>query len=117
MVVITVLVLVAGCSVPATLQRRYVGELAGCEGATTATLTRIRNQFAFTPADSALVIRGTIGPDGTLAGSLDTQPAGNPAYVLAVSGQIGDDSARVTYATPRCTARGTLARRRISVLP
>ena len=111
------LVLVAACTTPINVERRYTGTLMGCEDVMTATLTRIRNDFAFTPGDSALVIRGAIGPDGTLAGRFNTQPVGKPAYLLTVSGHAIADSATVAYVTPRCTAHGTLPRRPVSVMP
>lgn len=101
-------VLLTGCAVSSTLQQRYVGTLRGCGSAQTATLTRIRDDFAFSPGGGSLLIRGHVGRDGTLAGQLNTQPKGRAPYVLAVSGRIEGDAATLRYATPRCVQEGRL---------
>ncbi len=111
------LVFLSECGADISAQRRYTGSLAGCDGTMTATLTLIGNQFAFAPANGALVIRGTVAANGSLSGSLDTQPAGKPPYLLTVAGTAAREAVTLTYVTPRCTAQGTLALRPASLLP
>lgn len=111
------LAMLAGCAAGASVQRRYTGTLAGCDGTMTGTLTRIGNEFAFAPGNGSLLIRGTVAADGRLAGQLDTQPPGKPPYMLRVSGTAAEDAITVTYETPRCTARGRLSLRPVSLLP
>lgn len=114
---VLLVLLLGACGVPVTLQRRYVGTLTGCGAALPATLVRLRDGFAFSPGDSSLLLRGGIGADGTLAGSLNTQPPGKPPWLLAVAGKLTPTSASVTYTTPRCVAAGTLAVVKLRVLP
>jgi hypothetical protein len=102
--------LLAACGVPTSQQTRYTGPLAGCGLAGTATLTRIGDSFAFAPADGVLVLRGQVAPNGSLSATLNTQPAGKPAYVLTVRGRLDDESAVLLYTTPRCAAAATLTR-------
>ncbi len=99
---------VAGC---AAAPRRFAGTLAGCGAPLTATLTRAGDAFAFAPGDGPLVLRGQVAADGTLSGSLNTQPPGKPAYMLAVAGRLAPGGATLTYTTPRCTATGELTPR------
>ena len=107
----------AGCGLPGSRQQRYAGTLAGCGGGLPATLVRVQDTFAFTPGDGALLLRGTIAADGTLAATLDTQPPGKPPYELAVRGRIDAAAATLRYATPTCTASGTLAHVPEELLP
>ncbi len=117
LVVAVALATLAGCGTGLSAQRRYVGTLAGCDGNGTATLTRIRNEFAFAPNDGALLIRGTVAADGSLRGTLNTQPPGKPPYMLIVTGQATKDVVTVTYATPQCTAHGSLKLRPVTLMP
>lgn len=96
------------CTTQASLQQRFVGPLRGCGAGQAATLTRIGADFAFAPDNGALLIRGRVARDGSLAGQFNTQPAGKPPYVLAVSGRIADGTATLRYVTPHCTAEGRL---------
>ena len=116
-VVAVLLVALSGCSTSLNAQSRYVGTLTGCDGAMPATLTRIRNEFAFASDAGAQVIRGTVAADGTLAGQFNTQPPGKPPFVLRVTGQAAPDAVTVVYATPRCTAQGRLTLRPVTLLP
>jgi hypothetical protein len=102
-------VALGGCGGRVVHQDRYTGSLPGC-GLAAATLTRAGDQFAFAPGDGVLTIRGTIAPDGSIAGTLNTQPPDKPAFLLSLHGTIGAASATLDYATPRCHARGTLVR-------
>jgi len=99
---------VAGCGGSVHLVR-YTGALPGC-GLRAATLSRQADSFIFTPGDGVLEIPGHIAADGSLSGTLNTQPADKPAYRLSVSGHIADEQASIVYATPRCSAPATLAR-------
>jgi hypothetical protein len=94
---------------------RYTGALSGC-GLPAATLSLKAGQFSFTPGDGALMIAGTVAPDGSFAGTLNTQPAGKPPFELHVSGRIAADQASVDYVTPRCRAAGNLDRVRPPLL-
>ena len=89
-------------------EQRYTGALDGC-GISTATLNRQGDEAAFTPGDGVLVLRGTVGADGSLIATLNTQPAGKPPYMLKVQARFAGESAAVTYTTPKCTAQGSLA--------
>lgn len=108
----------ASCSASLSVEQRYVGTLNGCGAPQTATLVRRRAAFAFSPdTDSPLVVRGSVGRDGTIKGELNTQPPGKPPYVLAVTGTLGPLRASVSYVTPRCTAAGQLDLRPKTLLP
>ncbi len=110
-----------GAATPATV--RYTGQSPACGrsegGGTTATLTRLGRGFAFAPYDGVLVVRGTVAPDGSLAGTLALRPmrAGAPgtkspaaAQAISVTGRIGGEAATLAYAAPGCTTTLTLAR-------
>jgi hypothetical protein len=107
----------AGCGAPLSAQRRYGGTLSGCGAPLAATLMAQGGGFAFAPGDGVLVIRGTVAADGTLQGRLNTAGPGRPPFVLSVSGRIVGAAATLSYATPRCTAQGTLALRPVRLLP
>ena len=114
--------LVAACATPLARQARYTGALAGCGAAQTSTLTRVAERggngsFAFAPADGSLIVRGTVAPDGTLRGSLNTQPPGKPPFMLQVQGLAGTETADVTYITPTCRAEAHLRRVPTRILP
>ena len=103
-----VVLALAGCGGPAAPHPlRYTGALAGC-GLAAATLAQQGPAFTFTPGDGVLTIGGSIGADGSFQGTLNTQPAGKPAFVLQVRGRIAGESATVDYTTPRCHAHATL---------
>ena len=102
----------AGCGLPFAHQTRYVGNVPSCAvgpGAQ-ATLVRAADRFSFAPSDGALVVSGSLAPDGSFAGSLVTNPpgrdrqghAGTEAFTLTVTGRIEGDAASGTYVTPRC---------------
>lgn len=120
-----------GCSAVQT-QDRYTGDSPQCEGGfgTSSTLVRKGSSFAYTPADGALVLRGTLGRDGTLSGSLALHPGnagigtgGAPSttpvrktpdaetsLVLSVSGRLAGDSATLRYIAASCHATVKLVR-------
>ncbi|MDA8253602.1 MAG: hypothetical protein M0Z28_31115 [Rhodospirillales bacterium] len=106
-----------GCGAALNAQQRYSGTLAGCGETMSATLTRVGDGFAFAAADQSLLLRGKIMPDGRFSGSLDTQPAGKPPYVLSVTGRFGAAAAELRYSTPRCTATGRLDLVPVRLLP
>lgn len=98
----------AGCGQrPAAHPQRYAGRLAGC-GDVPASLVRVGNSFSFAPGDGVLVIRGAVAPDGGVAGALNTQPPGKPAFPLRVTGRIDGAQAVLDYTTPRCAAHAVL---------
>jgi hypothetical protein len=101
--------MLGACGVPLARERRYTGRLDGCGLAGPSTLMRMPDSFAFSPGDSSLIIRGAVAPDGSFAGSLNTQPQGRTPYVLSVQGRVTETAAAVTYATPTCRVSGSLA--------
>jgi hypothetical protein len=108
-------VALGGCGVRPAHEAAYTGALPGC-GLAAATLTRIGGAFAFAPGDGALIVRGTVAPDGSYAGTLNTQPPGKSPFLLSLRGTIGEESAALDYTTPRCHAQATLARVHRSLL-
>jgi hypothetical protein len=119
----------AGCGVTLSKQTRYVGALSDCAGGSGArtTLVRVADQFSFAPSDGALVVSGTVAPDGSFAGSLRTDQAGggrqdhaggsSSPFTLVVTGRIEGDIAAGEFATPRCRATFRLSRIAPSLLP
>jgi hypothetical protein len=104
------LAVLGGCGLaPAGHEVRYTGALPEC-GSSAATLTRQGSEFVFAPTDGSLVIHGIVAADGGFAGQLNTQPPGKPPFLLAVTGHLADESATLSYSTPRCRAEATLAR-------
>jgi hypothetical protein len=83
---------------------RYAGTLRGCGSSQPASLSRSGDSFAFAPGDGALVLRGTLAADGSFSATLNTQPAGKPAYLLVVQGRADAGAATLRYSTPRCAA-------------
>lgn len=117
-IALIVMMCLASCSASLSVEHRYVGTLSGCGAPQTATLVRRRTTFAFAPdTDSPLVVRGSVGQDGTIKGELNTQPPGKPPYLLSVTGTLGPRQASVSYVTPRCTASGRLDLRPKTLLP
>ena len=112
---------------PFAHQTRYVGNLPGCAVGpdTPATLVQAANRFSFAPSDGALVVSGSLAPDGSFAGSLVTNPAGRDrqghsgteAFTLTVTGRIEGDAASGTYVTPRCHIAFRLLRVVDALLP
>lgn len=82
-----------------------------------STLTRLKDKFAMSPGDGPLVVRGQVAADGSIAGTLNTQPPGKTPYLVTVTGHITPAAADVTYTTPRCTAHGTFTIRPVTLLP
>lgn len=118
MVALCAMMGLSSCSASLSVEQRYVGTLSGCAAPQTATLVLRRKTFAFTPdTDSPLVVRGSIGQDGTIKGELNTQPPGKPPYLLTVTGALGPRRVSVSYVTPRCTAAGQLDLRPKTLLP
>jgi hypothetical protein len=115
------------CGVPFAHQSRYVGNLPGCTigPSVQATLVQAANRFSFAPSDGALVVMGSVAPDGSFAGSLVTNPpgrdrqgrAGTEAFTLTVTGRIEGNAASGTYVTPRCSTAFRLPRIGDSLLP
>jgi hypothetical protein len=93
-------------------QARYVGNLSGCTIGPNAqaTLVQAVDRFSFAPSDGALVVSGSVTPDGSFTGSLVTSPPGHDrqgrpgteTFSLTATGRIEGDVASGTYATPRC---------------
>ena len=98
----------AGCADTPAHEQRWHGEVPGCGG--TSTLTRIGDEVAFAAGDGALVLRGAVVADGGFFASLNTQPAGKPAFWMSVSGHLSAEAAQGHYATPRCQGDFILAR-------
>jgi hypothetical protein len=96
---------------------RFTGELepAGgthCPEAMPATLvTRAKDHsVTFAPNDGVLLLRGTIGPDGSVAASLNTAPPKHPPHLLSLTGQLGKDGFSGRYETPQCSFKAELTR-------
>ena len=118
-----------GCGVPLANQDRYAGDLPGCTAGSDvhATLVRVADHFSFAPSDGALVISGSIAPDGSFAGSLLTEPPGRDRqsragtaaspFTLTVTGRIEREAASGTYVTPRCRIGFRLPRIHLTLLP
>lgn len=112
---------------PFAHQTRYVGNLPSCAAGpgAQATLVQAADRFSFVPSDGALVVSGSLAPDGSFAGSLVTNPpgrdrqghAGSEAFMLMVSGRIEGDAASGTYVTPRCHTAFLLLRTVNPLLP
>ena len=100
---------VGACASPTPHEQRFTGALDGC-GARAATLTRMGESITFTPSDGVLVLPGTVAADGAVAAALNTQLPGKPPFLLTLHGRMDAERAELTYATPRCTAHGTLKR-------
>lgn len=117
-VALVAIISISACSASLSVEQRYVGTLSGCGAPQTATLVRRRAVFAFAPdSGGPLVVRGSVAPDGTIAGQINTQPPGKPPYLLRVTGTLGPLQASVSYVTPRCTASGQLELRPKTLLP
>lgn len=116
-VIVILIAACTGCADGVSAERRYTGTLTGCGAPLPATLNRLGDGFAFTPGNGALTLRGTVAPDGGLRGALNTQPAGRPPYLLALTGRIDAAAVALRYTTPHCTATGSLAVVPVSLLP
>jgi hypothetical protein len=112
---------------PFARQSRYVGDLPSCTvgpGAQ-ATLVLAADHFSFAPSDGALVVSGSVAPDGSFAGSLVTNPPGHDrqgrasteAFTLTVTGRLAGEVASGTYVTPRCRTEFRLSHIADAVLP
>jgi len=83
------------------------------------------DRFSFAPSDGALVVSGSVAPDGSFAGSLSTAPPGrdrqnhtsSEAFTLTVTGHIEGETASGTYVTPRCRTVFRLPRVSQTLLP
>ncbi len=108
-------------------QTRYVGNLPSCTVGpdAQATLVRAADRFSFAPSDGALVVSGSVAPDGSFAGSLVTNPPGRDrqgrtsteAFALTVTGRIEDEVVSGTYVTPRCRTEFRLSHIAGTLLP
>jgi hypothetical protein len=119
----------AGCGPTLANQTRYAGVLSDCASGpeARATLVRVADHFSFAPSDGALVVPGTVAPDGSFAGSLRTDHAGSgrqghaggssSPFTLVVTGRIEGDIAAGEFATPRCRATFRLSRIVPGLLP
>jgi hypothetical protein len=103
--------------------------MSGCTTAAgaRASLVRVADHFSFAPSDGALVVSGTVAPDGSFNGALVTNPARHdqpghpgtaaPPFTLTVTGRLDDEAASGTYVTPRCSTAFRLPRIGATVLP
>lgn len=67
------------------------------------TFARDRS-VAFTPNDGVLVLRGVVGPDGTVHADFDPAGAGHHPFPLRFEGRLGESGVTGTYSSPLCRA-------------
>ena len=92
-----------------------------------ATLVRVGDHFSFAPTDGALVVSGTVTPDGDFAGSLHANPPVReqqhrpnteaPSFSVSVAGHMDGEVASGAYVTPRCRTIFRLPHIAPSLLP
>ncbi len=108
----------SGCGgVGLSRETRYNGPVApdgACGTASQGTLSVRGNEFVFLPSDGVILIRGTVGADGAVAGTFTTTGADHKPYVMSFSGNIGGDHVTGRYVTPRCAFSVSLDRHALS---
>jgi hypothetical protein len=74
------------------------------------TLTVQGDRVGFAPDDGALVIHGTIAPDGTVTARRDEPGANGKPYPMGLQAKQQGDSVAGTFTTPRCQYNVALTR-------
>ncbi len=96
---------VVGCGTPVVRNQTYVGTVTpdgACGQQSRATLSTAKGHFTFAPEDGVLLLRGDVGQDGTLSGTLATTGADRKPYVMRFDGTLDAQHVTGKYVTPRC---------------
>jgi len=116
--------LLVGCGASLSREARYTGPVTPARGACPAadpnrpaggTLTVQGDRVGFAPDDGALVIQGTIAPDGTVTARRDESGANGRPYQMSLQAKQQGDSVTGTFTTPRCRYNVALTRVRTPV--
>lgn len=102
----------AGCtnreSLGASYDLRWTGtvnpEAGRCPEGTQGTMTVVvrDRSVTFTPNDGALVLRGTVGPDGKVRAAFDAQGAERHPFPLRLDAKLSQAGVTGIYTSPIC---------------